>query len=129
MRMRADRFQALERFHNFLSSDSSPQGHVDFLMSIEDCVGHHRIAPCLSTSTDEVAAWSLSGAFKSSTLPVAVLGAGNTSLPAKWEAILRSICSDCGGKAVQVKQYVGSILGYCSDLGTEFYVDQAWFFQ
>lgn len=125
MRMRAQRFASMEQFFLFVSTDSSPQGHSEYLMSIEDCIQSTDCRGCLSTNQEELASWNLANALRSSTLPVAVLGSGNTNLPAKWTALIQSINADCCGQAAIVRKYVGSIVGYCSDFGTEWFIDQA----
>lgn len=83
----------------FLSSDSSPQGGLDYLLTIEDTIARSKAALCIDVSDSELATFSALGHLKLCVLPVSVIGSGNAALSAKFEALFNSVCLDNGNKS------------------------------
>ena len=59
MQWRAQRFKLEPAFFIYLSSDSSPQGGRDFLMSIEDCISRHHASLFVNNNPQALARLSL----------------------------------------------------------------------
>ena len=59
MRWRADRFKLEPAYFIFLSSDSSPQGGRDFLMTVEDSISRHHASLVVDGNPQALARLSL----------------------------------------------------------------------
>ena len=57
-------------------------------------------------------------------LPISVIGSGNAALSAKFEALVHSVCLDNLNKPSLIRRYFESVVGYCSDYGTEWLFDE-----
>ena len=100
MNWRKQEFQnASSGFFTYLSSDSSPQAGTDFLLTLEDRVERRHAGLVVDATEEELAAWSASNYLQTSSLPVAVVGAGNSGVAGKYEGLLHSIVCDCGNEA------------------------------
>ena len=100
MNRRKQQFQnASSGFFIYLSSDSSPQAGTDFLLTLEDRVERRHAGLVVDATEEELAAWSAANYLKTSSLPVAVVGAGNSGVAGKYEGLLHSIVCDCGNEA------------------------------
>ncbi|CAE7215683.1 unnamed protein product [Symbiodinium sp. CCMP2592] len=110
----------------FLSSDSSPQSGTDFLLTLEDRIERQYAGLVVDATDDEIASWNLSDYLKTSSLPVAVVGAGNSGVAGKYEGLLHSIMCDLGNEAHAelIQRYTRDIVGYCSDYGAEWHFAQ-----
>ena len=86
----------------FLSSDSSPQAGTDFLLTLEDRIERQYAGLVVDATDEEIASWNLSDYLKTSSLPVAVVGAGNSGVAGKYEGLLHSIVCDLGNQARRV---------------------------
>ncbi|CAJ1459940.1 unnamed protein product [Effrenium voratum] len=98
-----------------LSADSSPQGGTDFQLTLEDLVERSRLRPGMGRRGG--GGGDMSGVLTTTVLPVATLAALNTDLAAKFEATFSSIKLDVG--LGNLRQYALSVIGFCSDFGTE----------
>ena len=94
----------------FLSSDSSPQGELDYLLTIEDTIARSKAALCIDVSDSELATFSA--------LVLAML---------RYQRSLKrfsTLCAWTMGIRVLVRRYFQSVVGYCSDYGTEWLFDE-----
>ena len=104
-----------------VSSDSSPQGGLDFFISVEDRVRNPGMI--IDASPAEIAEWCLSDNMQSAVLPLCIVGSGNADLSAKYEALLHSALLDVGPDALS--SYSRNIIGLCADYGVERHLTQA----
>ena len=92
MLTRRDSFQASKTsFFVTLSTDSSPQGGLDYLMTLEDRVSRAAAGELILAGGDgdEVLRWASmeGGGVTTTQLPLALVGSGNSALPAKYEGL------------------------------------------
>ena len=92
-----------------LSSDASPQGGLEYFVTLEDRITNPGLL--IDSSAEDIAEWSKSSNMQTSTLALCVIGSGNAGTAAKFEALLHSVMMD--------EHYLQSVLGYCSDYGVE----------
>lgn len=115
MRMRQQELAELEnKTFKFLSSDSSLQQGRDYQMTLEDSIPCAKAAFFFGPEYDPAACLDL---VSTTTLPVATVGAGNSALHGKFEAVLAAIKLDAG-----IQRWTGygqTVVGYVSDYGTE----------
>lgn len=127
MRIRREQFKKSGRAFIYLSTDSSPQGGSDYLMTVEDMVLHDDAAGCMTCSEEDLAAWNIANTLRTNVLPLSVLGSGCSDVAGKFESLVYSINCDCCGDPALLQRYLGNVIGYCTDFGTEWYVDKAGF--
>ena len=109
----------------YLSSDSSMQkGGHDFFMTLEDAVAMTDCEKLYAPDFD-VTSFNNAKLLQSTTLPAAVIGSGNASLPGKFEAFIQSLKLDAGLGNLQT--YGNRIVSFVADDGTESkFLDVAW---
>ena len=98
-----------------LSSDASPQGGLEYFVTLEDRFKHPGLL--VDSSREEVLEWCRSSNLQSSTLAPCIIGSGNAGTAAKFEALLHSVMLDVPHDSLEL--YGHSVLGYCSDYGVE----------
>ena len=105
----------------YLSSDASPQGSLEFYITLEDKVSRSSAALLVEATADERSRWVKAGHLRTTCLPVAILGSGKSNAPAKFEALTHSVILDSmsGGEPRNVSAYGNSVVSFCSDFGTE----------
>lgn len=73
--------------------------------------------------------WCRSNPISVCTLPLAIVGSGNSNLPAKIEALAHSVKLDVSGDPQVLEQYCQSCVSVCTDYGTESQIPEvAWIF-
>lgn len=104
MFVRQAEFKSEGAFFVFLSSDSSPQGGLDFMMSLEDRVSRSaaaRLVDC-GNNMEKLEEWCRnSSPITTTQLPLSIIGSGNSGLASKSEALAHSdacLCSTCASK-------------------------------
>ena len=110
----------------FLSSDSSPQGGLEYYIVLEDRVSRKAAAALVEATEAERSQWLKSGFLATSTLPVAILGSGSSSGAAKFEALAHAVVLDAmfEGQPTAISEYATSVVSFCSDFGAEASVAQ-----
>lgn len=108
----------------YLSSDASPQGSLEFYITLEDKVSRSSAALLVEATANERAQWVKSGHLRTTCLPVAILGSGKSNAAAKFEALTHSVILDSmsGGDPRNVSAYGNSVVSFCSDFGTEAHI-------
>ena len=102
----------------YLSFDSSPQGGLDWFVTLEDRVSKDAASQVVGqVSPAQLSAWGQSGKICTATLPPVILGPGRTDLFSKFEALLHSVVLDTGGSSVT--EYSNNVVCICADYGTE----------
>ena len=71
-----------------LSSDSSPQGGLDYFVTVEDRIRNPGLI--IDASAAEIAEWCLSDNLQTGVLPLSVVGSGNSDMSAKFETLMHS---------------------------------------
>ena len=76
-------------FFVMLSSDSSPQGGLDYQMTLQDKVSRLAAGDLMlaGSDPDSLEKWASSHSIETSQLPLAILASGNSGLPAKFEGL------------------------------------------
>ena len=100
----------------FLSSDSSLQRGSDFQMSLEDRISMDGAAT-LYQQEFSPGAFSASQPLRTTALPAALIGAGNSALTGKFESFIDAIKLDIG--LGNLKSYSARVVGFVADYGTE----------
>ena len=103
-----------------MSSDSSPQGSLDFFISVEDRARNPGLI--IDASPAEIAEWCLSDNIQTAVLPLCIVGSGNSDMSAKYEALLHSSMLDVGHQSLPA--YSRSVVGFCADYGVEGHLTQ-----
>lgn len=105
----------------YLSADASPQGGLEYYIVLEDKISRQNAGAIVEATPEERDCWCKSDYLKTTTLPVSVLGSGNASAAAKFEALTHAVILDSmyGGNPANVTKYGESIISYCSDFGAE----------
>ena len=96
----------------YLSSDASPQGSLEFYITLEDKVSRSSAALLVEATADERSRWVKAGHLRTTCLPVAILGSGKSNAPAKFEALTHSVILDSmsGGEPRNVSAYGNSVV-------------------
>ncbi|CAL1131684.1 unnamed protein product [Cladocopium goreaui] len=104
-----------------LSSDSSPQGKLDLMMTLEDRISRTDAEELIACQGDvaKLEEWSSKSKIMTTQLPLGIIGSGNSGLGAKHECIFHQVKLDCGSKPAELAAYCGSVVGYVADFGTE----------
>ena len=112
--------QAGSRVFVILSSDASPQGGLQYFVTVEDrCVNPGLL---IDSSPEIISEWCVSENMQTAVLPPCVIGSGNAGTAAKCEALFHSIMLDCPHEHLQ--EYCTCVLGYCTDFGVEAHVPE-----
>ncbi|CAJ1366636.1 unnamed protein product, partial [Effrenium voratum] len=122
MAMRQRQWQEDPPVFVMISTDSSPQGGLDYIMSIEDRVTRAAAADLVAAADDEgrLDEWHAEDRVFTSQLPLAISGSGNSGLSGKYEALFHSVKLDIGNKPSDLQRYsMGSCVSFTSDYGTE----------
>ena len=117
MRQRQDQFADAEgKVFYFLSCDASFQRGHDYLMSLEDSI---KMSDCtkLYDESFDVSSFNHARLLESTTLPTALIGAGNASVTGKYEAFIESLKVDIG--LANLRLYSLQVLSFVADFGTE----------
>ncbi len=96
MLWRRKSFRTTDPYFVMLSTDASPQGGSDYLMTLEDRVTRKAAGLLIDSDPDDLAAWNIAGHLSKSTLPVSLVGSGNSGLAAKFEGVFHSVKLDIG---------------------------------
>ena len=105
MLVRQAEFKSEGPYFIFLSSDSSPQGGLDFMMSLEDKVSRcaaARLVDC-GDNMEMLEEWCRSSPITTTQLPLSIIGSGNAGLPSKSEALAHSdacLCPTCASRGL-----------------------------
>ena len=104
-----------------LSTDSSPQGGLDYILTLEDRVSRASAGALMSATTpEEVERWAVDHVVETSTLPLGLVASGNANLSSKYEALFHSAKLDIGARPSLLQKYAMSCcVSFCSDYGTE----------
>ena len=87
MMARQERFRSSDlEFFVMLSTDSSPQGGLDYLMTLEDRVSRAAAGNLVLAGGDGLK-WAADNVIETTQLPLALVGSGNADLSAKFEAV------------------------------------------
>lgn len=75
--------------HDSQSEDSSPQGKLDLMMTLEDRISMSDAAALIACGGDvgKIQDWSLRPKITTTQLPLGIIGSGNAGLAAKHECI------------------------------------------
>ena len=116
MMRRQQEFQQDPACFYYLSTDASMQRGSDYQMSLEDRVPMDRAAALYRDkfNSDE---FSAAHVLRTTVLPASLIGAGNSSLPAKFESFVDAIKLDVGLR--NLKLYSTRVVSFVSDYGTE----------
>ena len=71
-----------------VSSDSSPQGGLDFFISVEDQVRNPGLI--IDASRAEIAEWCSGDNSQTAALPLRIVGSGTSDMSAEYEALFHS---------------------------------------
>ena len=76
-----------------LSSDSSPQGKLDFMMTLEDRISRIDAEELIACQGDiaKLEDWSSKSKIMTTQLPLGIIGSGNSVLGAKHECIFHQV--------------------------------------
>ena len=74
---------------------------------------------------DKLEEWGRKSPIAVSQLPMAIVGSGNSDLPAKFEGVCHSAKLDVSADPASLQRYCDSCVGFCSDFGTEAQMPQA----
>ena len=121
MRLRQCEFSRGVPTFIYLSADASPQGGLEYYIVLEDKISRQNAGGIVEATPEERMQWCKADYLKTTTLPVSVLGSGNASAAAKFEALTHSVILDSmyAGIPANVAKYGESIISYCSDFGAE----------
>ena len=94
---REDGQRDAQRHFTMLSTDSSPQGGLDYLMTLEDRVTREAAGNLMLAGADgsAILQWSRQQGVQTTQLPLAIVGSGNSKLPGKFEALFHQVRSLC----------------------------------
>lgn len=104
----------------FLSSDSSFQGGHDYQLTLEDSICAEAAGQVFSGGDDQgfdSGSFNSAQLIQTTNLPAATIGAGNSAVPGKFEAVLSSLKLEIGLSNLEV--YSQRIVSFVSDYGTE----------
>ena len=68
-------------------------------MTLEDSISREQAAAVIDSTPEELARWNAANHLRTVTLPVAVVGAGNSNVAGKYEGLLHSIVCEMGNEA------------------------------
>ena len=76
-----------------LSSDSSPQGKLDLMMTLEDRISRTDAEELIACQGDvaKLEEWSSKSKIMTTQLPLGIIGSGNSGLGAKHECIFHQV--------------------------------------
>ena len=85
--------RARGEFFTMVSTDSSPQGGLDYLMSLEDRVSRESAAQLMVAGAGQQALerWARDYGLETSQLPLAIVASGNSNLAGKYEALFHQV--------------------------------------
>ena len=86
----------------FLSSDASPQGGSDFLLTLEDHIAKCHAGAVIDSTASELAQWNAAGHLKTCSLPVAVVGLATVALLASMKAYCAALFAILETRQVQI---------------------------
>ena len=81
------------RMFYMLSSDSSPQGKLDLMMTLEDRISKDDAASLIACGGEvlRIEEWASSTRIVTTQLPLGIIGSGNAGLPAKHECVFHQV--------------------------------------
>ena len=121
MRMRQQEFACGFEHFIYLSADASPQGSLEYFVVLEDRIVREFASLIVEATPEEREDWCKSQYLRTTPLPIAILGSGRATAPAKFEALAHAVMLDsmCGADPVHLTRYASSVISYCSDYGAE----------
>ena len=105
----------------FLSADASPQGSLEYFIVLEDRIKRSDAALIIEGTESEIEEWRARQPITTSVLPVCILGSGHATTAAKFDCLTHAAALDCmhEGDLSHLAAYSSSVLGFCSDWGSE----------
>ena len=95
MLARQEQLAASGSFFTMVSTDSSPQGGLDYLMSLEDRVSRESASQLMlaGAGREALERWARDFGLQTSQLPLAIVASGNSNLAGKYEALFHQVSS------------------------------------
>lgn len=111
----------------FLSADASPQGSLEYFIILEDRIRRSDASLVIEATEAELDEWRSKDRLLTSVLPVCILGSGHATTAAKFDCLTHAAGLDCmfNGDLSHLARYSASVMGFCSDWGSEGHLCQA----
>ena len=124
MRQRQQDFEQGSACFYYLSSDSSFQRGGDFIMTLEDAICAENAGKVFAEGFD-TNTFNAANLIETTSLPTSLVGAGNSAVTAKFEALVDCLKLDRGPSNMSV--YGRRVISFTADYGTEAkFVDVPW---
>lgn len=117
MKIRQEEFSTGKPRFVYLSTDASMQRGSDFQMTLEDSIVSEQAVNIFLRQDFDWDAFHVAKCIRTTTLPVGINGAGNTSIAGKYECVVQSLLLDVG--LDRIASYGRSVISFVSDYGTE----------
>ena len=124
MRQRQQQFEQGSPCFYFLSSDSSFQRGGDFMMTLEDTIQMDHAGQVFADGFDSNI-FNTANLIETTSLPTTLVGAGNSAVAGKFEALVDCVKLDRGPS--NMKEYGRRVISFTADYGTEAkFIDVPW---